>query len=114
MEKFKLLNEPITIEKACQLCTNISFLIFEEYTNLIINKKIAEAIKLIYNIFDKGYSVIDILDNYFIFIKNTKCVNEEQKYNIIPYICIYIAVFNEIHEHEIELALFTNNIAKCV
>jgi len=114
MEKFKLLNEPITIEKACQLCTNISFLIFEEYTNLIINKKIAEAIKLIYNIFDKGYSVIDILDNYFIFIKNTNCINEEQKYNIIPHICKYIAVFNEIHEHEIELALFTNNIAKCV
>mgnify|MGYP006101120563 CR=1 FL=1 len=114
MEKFKLLNEPITIEKACQLCTNISFLIFEEYTNLIINKKIVEAIKLIYNIFDKGYSVIDILDNYFIFIKNTNCVNEEQKYNIIPNICKYIAVFNEIHEHEIELALFTNNIAKCV
>ena len=114
MEKFKLLNAPITIEKACQLCTNISFLIFEEYTNLIINKKIAEAIKLIYNIFDKGYSVIDILDNYFIFIKNTNCINEEQKYNIIPHICKYIAVFNEIHEHEIELALFTNNIAKCV
>ncbi len=114
MEKFKLLNEQITIEKACQLCTNISFLIFEEYTNLIINKKIAEAIKLIYNIFDKGYSVIDILDNYFIFIKNTNCINEEQKYNIIPHICKYIAVFNEIHEHEIELALFTNNISKCV
>ena len=73
-----------------------------------------EAIKLIYNIFDKGYSVIDILDNYFIFIKNTNCVNEEQKYNIIPHICKYIAVFNEIHEHEIELALFTNNISKCV
>ena len=114
MEKFKLLNEQITIEKACQLCTNISFLIFEEYTNLIINKKIVEAIKIIYNIFDKGYSVIDILDNYFIFIKNTNCINEEQKYNIIPHICKYIAVFNEIHEDEIELALFTNNISKCV
>ena len=42
------------------------------------------------------------------------CINEEQKYNIIPHICKYIVVFNEIHEHEIELALFTNNIAKCV
>lgn len=114
MEKFKLINEPITLEKATHLCTNISFSLFEEYTRLIINNKKSEAILLIYNIFDKGYSVIDILDNYFVFIKITECITEEQKYKIIPHICKYIAVFNEIHEHEIELALFTNNITNII
>jgi replication factor C subunit 2/4 len=112
MEKFKLLNEKITYELAVQLCTNISFLTFEEYNILLRNNKLDEAIKLIYQIYDKGYSVMDILDSYFLFIKNTKNITEEQKYHIIPFICKYITIFHNIHEDEIELALFTNNLIK--
>jgi hypothetical protein len=55
---------------------------------------------------------MDILDNYFLFIKNTTILNEDQKYNIIPFICKYISIFHNIHEDEIELALFTNNLMK--
>jgi hypothetical protein len=36
MEKFKLLNQKITYNLAVQLCSNISFLIFEEYTNFLL------------------------------------------------------------------------------
>ena len=68
------------------------------------------SIKIIYDLFDKGYSVMDILDNYFIFVKNTLLLTEEQKYKIINYISKYITVFHNIHEDEIELALFTNNV----
>jgi DNA polymerase III delta prime subunit len=110
LEKFKLLNEKITLGLAVQLCSNISFLKFEEFTNLVLEKKLKEAIQLIYEIYDKGYSVMDILDNYFIFVKSTKILTEDQKYKIIPYICKYISVFHNIHEDEIELSLFTNNI----
>jgi DNA polymerase III gamma/tau subunit len=110
MEKFKLLNTKITYNLAVQLCTNISFLIFEEYTKLILEKKTNEAIQMIYEIYDKGYSVMDILDNYFIFVKSTDILDEEQKYKIIPYICKYITIFHNIHEDEIELSLFTNNL----
>lgn len=112
LEKFKLLNENITLELANQLCTNISFFKLEEYTNYIKNNDLKNAIKSIYEIYDKGYSVMDILDSYFLFIKNTNILNEEQKYNIIPIICKYITIFNNIHEDEIELALFTNNLLK--
>jgi DNA polymerase III delta prime subunit len=112
MEKFKLLNEHITLKLAVSLCSNISFFLFEEYTLLIKNNKLKEAIYLIYEIYDKGYSVMDILDNYFLFIKNTNILNEDQKYNIIPFICKYISIFHNIHEDEIELALFTNNLMK--
>ena len=110
MEKFKLLNEQITLNLAIQLCSNISFVIFEEYTNLMLSNNLNESIKLIYEIYDKGYSVMDILDNYFIFVKSTYCLTEEQKYKIIPFICKYITVFHNIHEDEIELSLFTNNL----
>jgi DNA polymerase III delta prime subunit len=110
MEKFKLLNQKITLQLATELCSNISFLIFEEYTNLLISKNIVEAINIIYKLYDKGYSVMDILDNYFIFIKSTTIITEDQKYIFIPVICKYISIFHNIHEDEIELSLFTNNI----
>jgi DNA polymerase III delta prime subunit len=115
MEKFKLLGEEIiTLHLAQQLCTNISFLIFEEFTIFILKKNLNSAIKIIYEIFDKGYSVMDILDNYFTFIKTTNLLSEDQKYEIIPIICKYITIFHNIHEDEIELALFTNNLIQTI
>jgi len=115
MEKFKLLGEQqITLQLAQQLCTNISFLTFEEFTNYIKKKELANAIHLMYEIYDKGYSVMDILDNYFTFIKTTSLFTEDEKYNIIPIICKYITNFHNIHEDEIELALFTNNVINVI
>ena len=110
MEKFKLLNQPITLELANNVCTNISFHIFQEYTQSIKDKNLTKGISILYNLYDKGYSVMDILDNYFLFVKITDLLTETQKYNIIPIICKYITIFHNIHEDEIELALFSNNI----
>jgi len=110
MEKFKILNEKITLDIAVNLCTNINFMFFEKYSLFVLEKKLQDAIKMIYIIYNNGYSVMDILDNYFEFIKVTEIFNETQKYNIIPYICKYISTFHNLHENEIELALFTNNI----
>ena len=112
MEKFKLLNQKITLNLAIQLCSNISFMNFEEYTLFILSSKLNDALNIIYNIYDKGYSVMDILDNYFIFIKTTQILSDEQKYSIIPCICKYITIFHNIHEDDIELSLFTNNLIK--
>jgi DNA polymerase III delta prime subunit len=112
IEKFKLLNEPITLELASNVCSNISLSTFEEYTQFLKDGQLKDAIRLLYNIYDKGYSVMDILDNYFVFVKITKLLSDEQKYNIIPFICKYITVFHNIHEDEIELALFSNNLQK--
>ena len=110
MEKFKLLGQEITLDLATNVCTNISFFLFEEYTELLKKRELQAAIKLFYDIYDKGYSVMDILDNYFLFVKITKNLSEDEKYKIIPYICKYITIFHNIHEEEIELALFTNNL----
>jgi DNA polymerase III delta prime subunit len=114
MEKFKLLNEPITLPLANHLCSNISFLIFEEYTEYILDKNLEKALQLIYEVYDKGYSLMDIFDNYFIFVKMTAMIDEETKFNFIQNICKYITVFHNIHEHEIELALFTKNLIETV
>jgi replication factor C subunit 2/4 len=110
MEKFKLYGKKISMDVAMTLCFNISFILLEKYTQLMMSNDLENALSLIYSIYDKGYSVIDILDTYFTFVKKTVILTEEQKYNIIPYICKYITMFYNIHEDEIELALFTNNL----
>jgi DNA polymerase III delta prime subunit len=110
MEKFKLLNQEISLELASHTCTNISFTIFTKFTHLIHDKKLNEAIKVLYDVHDKGYSVMDILDNYFLFVKTSPLLSETEKYRIIPIICKYITLFHNVHEDEIELALFTNNL----
>ena len=111
LEKFKLLSSNITLDIAISVCTNISFRDFESYTNICkVNKDLHSAIPILYKLFDKGYSVMDILDNYFLFVKITNNLSEDEKYKIIKLICKYITYFYNIHEDEIELALFTNNL----
>jgi len=114
LEKFKLLKDIIDIDLASKICTNISFSIFDNYTNNILKNNIIQAIDILYNIYDKGYSVMDILDNYFLYVKMTNIIDEKIKYIIIPIICKYIIIFHNIHEDEVELALFTNNLVSTI
>jgi len=110
MEKFYILQEYITVSKAQTLCSNMGFYVFHEYIAILQSDNLKGAISYIFSIYDKGYSVIDILDSFFIYVKNTDKFTEKEKYNIIELLCKYITVFYNIHEDEIELALFTNNL----
>ena len=47
--------------------------------NGIKKKNLRNSIQLIFNIYKKGYYVMDILDSYFIFIKITEQLPEEIK-----------------------------------
>jgi hypothetical protein len=114
MEKFKLLNTDITLDLATKVCTNISFFLFEEFTQLIKSRDLHGAISTLYTIYDKGYSVMDILDTYSLFVKTTHMFDENEKYTIISIICKYITVFHNIHEEPIELALFVNNLIQYI
>jgi DNA polymerase III delta prime subunit len=120
--------EQINIEKCKKICSNISFLHFEVYLDTLFSnnleclpeqdskmieghqKSLNKAIQIIQGIFEYGYSVIDILDYFFTFVKSTQKLSEDQKYKIIPILCKYITIFHNIHEDSIELALFTNEI----
>ena len=115
LEKFSLLNEKITLDIAKKICTNISFYDFERYTNAwYVEKSLKKSVDIIYDIYDKGYSVMDILDSYFQFIKICNIIDETNKYKIIHHICQYISYFHTLHEHEIELVFFTNELIRTV
>ena len=104
--------EPIDLETCKKLCNIISVDYFENYIEYIKSDNITEAINVLYSIHDYGYSVIDILDYFFNFVKTTGSLNEDEKYRVIPVICNYITIFHNVHEDCIELALFSNNIYK--
>jgi DNA polymerase III delta prime subunit len=100
----------IDIQLCYKLCSNISFQKFDTYIEFIQKGDLISAIRTMFEIHDYGYSVIDILDYFFTFIKITDKIDEETKYRIIPVICKYITIFHNVHEDGIELSLFTNNL----
>jgi len=102
----------ITLEICKQLCSTISVSQFEEYIKTLQTGGLEKAIRILYDIHDYGYSVIDILEYFFSFVKTTELLTEDEKYQIVPLLCKYITVFHNIHEDCIELALFTNNVYK--
>jgi replication factor C subunit 3/5 len=112
LEKMWILDCKIDINICKELCFNIPLSMFEEYIECLMNKDgLKDAIMILYKINNEiGYSVIDILDELFNFVKITDLLVEEQKYKIIPIICEYIMHFHLIHEDSIELALFTQKL----
>lgn len=110
LEKFKLIREPISKDLAINLCTNISIRVFESYLQELRGKDLVKPIQMLYELIDKGYSVMDILDSFFVFVKQTNSLSETEKYKIIPVICKFITIFHNVHEDEIELPMFTNNV----
>ena len=113
LEKMYLLSKQynsIDYDTCVGICTNISHIFFDKYFEKLSENEINDAIKILYDLYDYGYSVIDLLEFLFQYIKKTNILTESQKYIIIPIICKYITIFNKIHEHNIELALLTNDI----
>ena len=100
----------INLELSKKICTNITFDEFITYTESCKKGTLYDSYMLLYSLFDKGYSVMDILDNYFVFLKCYDGITDDEKYNIIPVICKYITTFHNIHEDEIELVFFTKKV----
>jgi DNA polymerase III delta prime subunit len=109
LEKMFIYNQPITIDLCKKLCSNISYQQFELYIGTLKQGDLNGAIAILYEIYDFGYSVIDILDFLFTFVKLTPLIGEEMKYQVIIMLCKYITIFHNVHENCVELALFTND-----
>ena len=104
LEKYKLLDLPITIEHLRKTHTDIPFSLFDTFFSHVQlgNKKEATCLITLYQ---DGYSVMDILDACYEYIK-VSSISDIYKYKYIKAICKYIAIFNIVHEHPIELFFF--------
>ena len=110
LEKIYIYNKPINKDTCVQICSIISYQRFETYIHYLQKQELNNAIQTMYNIYDYGYSVIDIFDYLFSYVKRTELLSDDLKYKVTALLCKYITIFNMIHEDCIELALFTGNM----
>jgi len=115
LEKITILSENddiIDIEQCKNIISNISYKQFEIYLQHIKKEELESAVEILYQIYDYGYSVIDILDMFFSFIKTTNMLNEDEKYKIVPILCKYITYFHSLHEDVVEVVMFSSEIVE--
>jgi DNA polymerase III gamma/tau subunit len=110
LEKIYIYNKPVNKDTCVKLCSIISYKQFDEYLLKLQQHDLPGAIQIMYGLYDYGYSVIDIYDYMFSYIKTTNVIDDNSKYKITTILCKYITIFNMIHEDCIELALFTGNV----
>jgi len=111
LEKCYLLDYEINEKNVYQICNNISDNIFIDYLTHCKNKDIYQAYDILLNLYEQGYSVMDIYDNLFSFVKLSSLYDEVDKYRIIKLLCKYITIFNTLHEDEIELMFLSYNMS---
>jgi len=107
IDKMMLLNDTKNIEN---LSSNILKSEFDNYIELCKDKNYKDSFKLIEDFYINGYSVIDIVEEFFNYIKIYSNLHDELKYKIIKLLSYYITIFNNLHEDVIELFFMTKNL----
>ena len=94
-----------TIDKYIQLMKDKDI---QSYFELIKQKNMKEAFVLLFNYYDKGFSILDIY--YFIYEYSKTKLENPFNYKIIELLCEYIHNIYEGYDNKIWLALLTNDI----
>ena len=112
IEKIKLIgiNKKLDYTLIENVSCNIMITDILKYIELCKENKLKESINHILNLCNNGFSVIDILEDMFLYLKLHSDLEDEYKYSIIKLLCKYINIFHNIHEDSIELIFLSNNI----
>ena len=113
LEKCKLLQKSveITADIINKCCTLINDDDLTMYFNLVKKKEIYKGYLHLMSIIENGYSVLDILNELYKFVKITDLLEEEEKYKCFKIVSFYITIFITTHEEEIELLLLSQDIS---
>lgn len=112
LKKIYYLNEKITVSLLEDNFTIISKSEFINYFEACKARDYQKAFEIINGFFTKGYSICDIFDEMFRFVKESpnNIFQEEDKYKIIKLISKRMIILNTIHEENIEIYFFTKYI----
>jgi len=110
LEKIKVLDIYCTPDICKNLETNICIDVWNKYSILCKEGKLAEVKQLLDEINRLGFTVLDILDSYYIYIKHSDIFSEEISYEILKLIMIYTHHFYLYKEDSILLLFFTNKL----
>lgn len=110
IQKLVLIDKHITNKMIKHNCTNINFTYFEKYFNLLKENEIEQGCEILNTIYKNGYSVNDILENLFEFVKYTSLLDDNKKFIVFEILGEYISYFYMINEEKIELYLMTQKM----
>lgn len=97
--------------KELDIESNIVIEHYDELIEHINNSNKKEALDFMLNLINKGYSIIDILENFLYYIKEiNNAINEEKKFLIIKLIVNFINNYFSIEEDNIQIIFFTNHL----
>lgn len=107
-------NKEYSSEDIVSICGCIDFNVFETYTKYWREKNIIKANMQLAYFLDKGYTVVDILELYFTYIKSCDILSKKMVLKVIQYISEYITYFYSIHENSTELYFLTYELIMLV
>lgn len=114
LEKFILYDNEINKDNINDFLYFISDNIFYSFTKNCSNNNKEKAISELTNIYNGGYSLIDIYELYSTYIKNTYDFDDEIKFKIIDVLLSFIMKYHDINESVIDLYFFTNKLIEAV
>jgi DNA polymerase III delta prime subunit len=104
--KLKLLKQNI-IDDITKYIVIIDTKTYIEYNNFIKTNNVKNATKILFKLFDEGYSLLDI---YNFLYEYYKTINTHYKYKYIEQICIYIQYIYDGFDNKLMLLFFTNDL----
>ena len=107
--KLKLLKKTHIVD-IIPYVTLIDYTQFDTYFELL-TKDLKKSIEILFGLYDKGYSLIDI---YHFMYEYIKVSNHPNKYNIIEKLCLYIQYIYDGYDNKIMLMFFTNEITQTI
>lgn len=109
LEKYKILDIPITKSYIEKTHTDIHAPLFQTYLQSLMDQQKDSAQRCMIQMYTDGYSITDILDAFYVFLK---CDESPFRYELIKLICKYIVILNTVHDHQIELLFFVEDCLK--
>jgi DNA polymerase-3 subunit gamma/tau len=104
-----------TRDLCMKICSTISDDIFVEYFNYLYESEtpnIQAASKLMLNIISNGFSVLDIIEYMYDFIKRTEILSDDKKYKCIRAISEVKKIIKESMEDDIEMIILTRKLSE--
>jgi DNA polymerase III delta prime subunit len=112
LQKCKLYNTHITLDTIKDLLCDINHHMFDSFLELLQKDSVQLASNLLFNLHHEGFSVIDILTQFYEYIKYHPDLSDALKYEVTKVVTKFITLFHNLHEDPIELVFFSNNLSK--
>jgi DNA polymerase III gamma/tau subunit len=110
LEKYKIMAlHPITVQHVKSTHSDIEHHLIDALMHSIVNRSQKEACDVIVKLYHDGYSIMDIIDAFYEYVKLNDTIPPMLRFKLIKIICKYITILNNIHEHHIELLFFIDD-----